>query len=238
MQPHLERTFEAAQSAKQLAVGFKKGEIARLRLGVVNSVAGHVLSNVLTRVRDGVPNFELLMDGGSHSDVVEDALEGELDLVILGHDIDLPDRLRSWALFRESFRLVMPEGHRLAQARTVGIGDLEGETFIERAQCAACNQLRQFCAAAGVTLQFPHRAMREDQVQSMVRAGLGLALVPQTVAVEDGLVAKAIEGTDIQRVVTLGAVSGRRFSPASDAFVKLARTCDWARLPRLSAAAS
>src|ERR1041385_8015381 len=44
MMPHLERTFEAAQTAKELATGFKKGEIAHLRLGGPNSVGASVLS--------------------------------------------------------------------------------------------------------------------------------------------------------------------------------------------------
>lgn len=232
MLPHLERTFEAAQTAKQLAVGFKKGEIAHLRLGVSNSVACHVLTNVLSRVREGVPNFELSMDAGSQGDLIGEALEGELDLVVLGHDQDLPERLRSWSLFREGFRLIVPEGHRLAQAAVVRVADLNAETLIERAQCIACRQLREVCAAANVTLNIMHRATSEDQIQNMVRSGLGLAVAPQSVEIGPGLVAKPIDGADIVRVVTLSSVSGRRFSPASDAFVKLARTRDWSEFAK------
>lgn len=227
MLPHLERTFEAAQSAKQLAQGFKKGEVAHLRLGVANSVASGVLSDLLERLRHGVPNFQLTMGTGGNDDMLGEALEGELDLVVLGHDAELPERVRSWALFREEFRLVLPEGHRLAHEKAIKLADLEGEAFVERDKCVACARLREISTVAGVALSFPHRAPREDQIQSMVRAGLGLALVPQSVALERGLVAKQIDGADLARVVALGAVAGRRFSAASDAFVKLARTRDW-----------
>ena len=227
MQPHLERTYEAAQSAKQLAQGFKKGEIAHLRLGVTNSVSSHVLTNVLTRVHEGVPNFELSMAAGGQADIVGEAIEGELDLVVLGDDSAIPERVRSWTLFREGFRLIMPETHRLAGASTVKLADLQGEPFVTRAECGACERLRSVLAAADVAVSFPHRAASEDQVQNMVRSGLGLAIVPQSIALHEGLVAKAIDGADIERAVTLGSVAGRKFSAASDAFVKLARTRDW-----------
>lgn len=227
MLPHLERTFEAAQTAKQLATGFKKGEIAHLRLGVANSVASQVLSGVLKGVRDGVPNFELTMGAACQGELIEDALEGELDLVVLGNDKDLPERLRNWTLFRENVRLIMPAAHELARGKTVPLAAIADVDFIERAQCPACERLRELATAAGIAINFRHRATSEEQLQNLVRDGFGFGLVPQSVALQPGLIAKQVDGADIQRVVGLGTVAGRKFSPASDAFVKLARTRDW-----------
>lgn len=227
MLPHLERTFEAAQTAKQLATGFKKGEIAHLRLGVANSVGAHVLSGVLKGVREGVPNLELSMGAGRQAQLLDEAIEGDLDLVVLGNDKDIPERLRSWALFREEVRLIVPADHEFAKLDAVPLKALDNLDFIERVQCATCDRLREVGAAAGITLNFPHRATSEDQMQNLVLAGFGLGLVPRSITLLTGLVAKPIDGADIQRVVGLGTVAGRRFSPASDAFVKLARSRDW-----------
>jgi hypothetical protein len=46
-------------------------------------------------------------------------------------------------------------------------------------------------------------------------------------AAGDGIVLKPIDGVAQERAITLGTVAGRKFSAASDAFVKLARTRDW-----------
>jgi DNA-binding transcriptional LysR family regulator len=227
MQPHLERTFEAAQSAKQLAVGFKKGDIAHLRLGVTNSVSSQLITDMLIAVNDSVPNFELTLGGGPQTDVIGKTLEGEHDLIILGHDEQLPERMRNWSLFRETLDLIMPKTHRLASKENITIGDLEGETIVERLQCPACEQLKRLCADSKVTIQFTHSASSDDQIQSIVKAGLGIALQPRSIALQPGIVAKTISDTDFARIVSLGAVAGRRFSPASDVFVKLARTRDW-----------
>ncbi|MBI1213288.1 MAG: LysR family transcriptional regulator [Alphaproteobacteria bacterium] len=227
MLPHLERTFEAAQTAKQLATGFKKGEIAHLRLGVANSVSSHLLAGVLKGVRDGVPNFELTMDAACQSDLVDEAVEGDLDLVVLGNDKNLPERLRSWTLFRENVWLIMPATHELAALSPVPLTSLDGRDFVERAQCGSSERLREIASEIGITLNFRHRATSEEQLQNLVQAGFGLGLVPQTITLQQGLIARQIDGAELQRSVGLGAVAGRRFSVASDAFVKLARTRDW-----------
>lgn len=227
MQPHLERTFEAARSAKELATVFKKGEVAHLRLGVANSVSSEILAGVLRGVHESVPNFELTMGAGRQGDLVESALEGELDLVVLGNDAELPERLRSWTLFHEEVRIVMPTSHELAKSETVSLADLQNVAFIELVQCKACNTMRDLGTASGKPITFRHRATNEDQLQNLVLAGYGFGLVPQSVQLRAGLVAKKLSNTDINRAVGLGAVSGRRFSPASDAFVKLARSRDW-----------
>jgi len=227
MQPHLERTFEAARSAKELATVFKKGEVAHLRLGVSNSVSSEILGSVLRGVHEGVPNFELTLGAGRQSDLVEAALEGDLDLVVLGNDAELPERLRCWTLFNEAVRIVMPAGHELAKGETVSIADLNKMDFIELVQCQACNKMRDLATASGVTVNFRHRATNEDQLQNLVQAGFGFGLVPQSIQLRPGLVARKLSNADISRAVGLGTVPGRRFSPASDAFVKLARSRDW-----------
>jgi DNA-binding transcriptional LysR family regulator len=227
MQPHLERTFEAARSAKELATVFKKGEVAHLRLGVSNSVSSEILASVLKGVREGVPNFELTMGAGQQGDLVGAALEGDLYLVVLGNDAELPERLRSWTLFRETVRIVMPAGHALAGRETVSLSDLASIDFIELVQCQACTTLRDLGSASGDPINFRHRATNEDQMQNLVLAGFGFGLVPQSIQLRAGLVARKLGNADISRAVGLGTVPGRRFSPASDAFVKLARSRDW-----------
>jgi len=227
MLPHLERTFEAARSAKELATVFKKGEVAHLRLGVSNSVSSEILASVLKGVHEGVPNFELTMGAGRQGDLVGAALEGDLDLVVLGNDAELPERLRSWTLFHEAVRIVMPAGHALAKSESVSLSELNSVDFVELVQCQACATLRDLGTASDVTINFRHRATNEDQLQSLVLAGFGFGLVPQSIQLRPGLVARKLNDADIRRAVGLGTVPGRRFSPASDAFVKLARSRDW-----------
>ena len=77
--------------------------------------------------------------------------------------------------------------------------------------------------------KFLKRVASCDQVVALVREGLGVAALPSSMVAGSGLTVRPIEGTTIDRAITLGTVAGRKFSAASDAFVKLARTRDWAK---------
>ena len=67
MLPHIEQSYLAAQSARALAEALKRGDIVHLRLGLTNSVPSRLFTDVLNGVRDGVPNFELTVEGGPES---------------------------------------------------------------------------------------------------------------------------------------------------------------------------
>jgi DNA-binding transcriptional LysR family regulator len=229
MQPHLERTFEAAQSAKQLATSYKKGEVAHLRLGISATVSAAAVTNVLGSVRQAVPAFELTLDGGADARLLEEAVAGDLDLIVVGDDHDLPERVRAWTLHREPLVAVMQKGHKLASQKSIAIADLDGVEVIQLTNCPIAERIRQMCAGAGITPKFTTRAANCDQIVSLIREGLGIATLPESMAAGTDLVTKPIEGLNIERSITLGTVAGRRFSPASDAFVKLARARDWSK---------
>ena len=227
MLPHIEQSYLAAQSARALAEAFKRGDIAVLRLGLSESVSSRLFADVLNGVRGGVPNFELAMEGGPENQIGESLLKGNADLIVLAEDGDLHERVRTWPLFRENFRLVMPVSHPLAAKVTVMLADLDGEDIIERVKCGGCRRFRELCAASGVMPRFRHRVDDIDDLLNLVRAGFGVGLVSRSTRLTEGVVSRQVDSVEISREVTLATVAGRPFSAATDAFVKLARMRDW-----------
>jgi hypothetical protein len=76
----------------------------------------------------------------------------------------------------------------------------------------------------------------------MASAGFGAILAPEHAPRPPSLAAIPIEGDPVRREVQLLAVAGRQYSPALDAFIKVARVRDWTsaldELRRASAPAS
>jgi hypothetical protein len=76
----------------------------------------------------------------------------------------------------------------------------------------------------------------------MASAGFGAILAPDHAPTLPSLAAIPIEGDPVRREVQLLTVAGRQYSPALDAFIKVARVRDWTttfdRLRRPSAPAS
>jgi hypothetical protein len=72
-----------------------------------------------------------------------------------------------------------------------------------------------------------HRANRNLHLQHLAAAGFGIILAPEHMPRLPSLKALPIEGDPVWQKVRLLAVQGRRYSPAVDAFVKVARLRDW-----------
>jgi DNA-binding transcriptional LysR family regulator len=225
----LQRTFDAAQAARQLASGFKKGDMVHLRVGVSRSVPAAAVAGVLGGVHQAVPSLELTLETGADAKLVDDAVAGDLDIFVAGDDVDLPEKVRSWTLCREPLVAAMSEKHPLAKAQTLTPKDFDGVDMIELANCPIAARFRQLCTDAGVTPRFLRRVASCDQVVALVGEGLGVATLPPSMIAGTTLTTRPIEGTTLDRAMTLGTVAGRKFSAASDAFVKLARTRDWAK---------
>jgi DNA-binding transcriptional LysR family regulator len=230
MLPHLERTFEAAQAAKALARGIGKVQVAPLNLGLAQSIKSPQVTDVLSEVGAGLPGFQLTLSLGSSSDVLQAAVRGELDLIIVERPGEAPERLEAWELFDQIYVVVVRADHRFAALDGVAIADLHEEPFIERAS-EPNPHFEAACAAAGATPAVRHRVPDDEQLERMAMAGLGACLLPEGMKLGNGLVARVIRDAELKRVVVLGAIGGRQRPPAAEAFIRAARARSWDPLP-------
>jgi DNA-binding transcriptional LysR family regulator len=230
MLPHLQRTFEAAQAAKALARGIGKVRVAPLTLGLAQSVKSPQVADVLGEVGTGLPGFQLTLNLGSSGELLQAAIRGELDLVIVERPDECPDRLDEWELFNQRYVFVVRSDHRLAALDGVAVADLHGEPLIERSSEPNLS-FRSACEAAGVQPDIRHRVPDDEQLHSLAEAGLGACLLPDGMKLAKGLVARAILGAEFKRIVILGSIGGRQRPPAAEAFIRAARARSWEPLP-------
>jgi len=227
MLPHLQRTFDAAQAAKALARGIGKVQVAPLTLGVAQSVKSPQVGDTLGEVGSGLPGFQLTLSLGSSGDILQRAIKGELDLIIVERPDEMPERLEEWELFQQVYVVVVRSDHRLAALEAVAVSDLHGEDLIERAS-EPNFAFRSACAAAGAEPVVRHLAPDDEQLHRLAEAGLGACLLPEGLPLGSGLVARAIHDAELKRVVILGSVGGRQRQPAAEAFIRAARARSWA----------
>jgi DNA-binding transcriptional LysR family regulator len=137
--------------------------------------------------------------------------------------------LNQWKIAQESCVVVMPPDHRLAPCNSLTAQDLDGETVLFGERCGGfAHRLRTACGE-----RFVQRPCGGSWIQmlDLVRAGLGLALLPDGLALSAGLVARPLVQPKLERSILLTAVAGRRQSPAVANLIKLCR----ARAPRAPA---
>jgi DNA-binding transcriptional LysR family regulator len=68
---------------------------------------------------------------------------------------------------------------------------------------------------------------RDDWVQGMIKAGLGIGFIPEFSVTDPALVSRQLIDPGFERTISLVTVRGRPHSPALGAFVRQARAFGW-----------
>jgi len=226
MVPHLQITYDSAQAAKQLARGVEKAQVTPLALGIDSAIEAGALGDVLKDLGEGLPGFELSLTTGNAQQLLDAAMSGDLDLVIVELPDDVPDRIDSWTLFRHSYFMVTRADHPLAARANRPFSAACDELWIDH-DGRGCVHLKALAASQGFEPDIRHRASSIEHVKQLVAAGLGSAFMPKPREASD-VQAFKFDDVDVERDVALGAVSGRQRSVAADAFVRASRARNWA----------
>lgn len=226
MKPYLEQIAQASEIAHAEATGFKKLRKAPLRLGVMCTIGPVRLVPFLDRLRAEIPSVEIVMSEGPGKKIVADMVKGEFDVALVGLPA-YPDKLHIHPLYTERYVVSFGKGHRFEQMNAVPLAELDGEDYLSRAHCEYPDHFDSLGIPDKCEVHVRYRSEREDWIQALVLAGMGCAVMPEFLPIVPGIATRIIVDPEISRTVSVATVAGRRFSPAVQAFVKLAQRHDW-----------
>jgi LysR family hydrogen peroxide-inducible transcriptional activator len=227
MRPHLENILSNTESATTTAKSFLTLEGAPLRLGVMCTVGPLRCIGLMARFNQEHPGVSVSLKEGVPAELAEMLQQGELDLAIMAGPQGFADRFKVEPLYRERFVVAFPPGHRFQQQEAVRTIDCGGESYLMRINCEYATCWDDFLAEHKVDLKEVYRSEREDWIQSMVMAGLGICFLPEFTSVLPGLSTRPLIEPEVFREVAMVTVPGRRYSPAVAAFVKTLKRHRW-----------
>ncbi len=172
------RILEEVDAAKREATeakGLLRGTVA---IGVLPTIAPYLLPDVMARFTKKYPGVEVVVQEDTTARLLKLALAYEIDLALASQPIHDP-RLEVRELFAEELLLALPPGHPLTRQRAVNAADLKGERLIvmKEGHCLG-GQVLGFCDRRDLRPQISFRSAPLETVQALVRAGLGISLIP------------------------------------------------------------
>lgn len=201
------------------------GETARLRLGFVSAVLSPRLIEVLKTFRERRPDVQLLVQDMSPSEQLNGINGGSLDGGFIGlkpHGAAPGIRFRSWV--REPLVALIPKEHRLAQRKSFPLKELAGEglvTVSSQAAPAFTTHLRELCRKAGFRPRITLESARAQAVAVMVAAGIGIAILPKSLAQVTDKAVVVARLTDVPPITHVFAHRSGTQSNAMSAFLRL-----------------
>jgi LysR family transcriptional regulator, hydrogen peroxide-inducible genes activator len=192
---HAERVLQEVELARTKVRDAGKELRGRVSLGALPTVAPYLLPVMLRAFGEENPNVEVVAHEDTTARLVLALERQELDLALTSLPIG-SFQLAETVLFEEELVLAVPLGHRLAAKRSITAEDLERESFIlmQEGHCLG-GQALQFCESRGFAPRVSFRSAQVETMLAMVRAGLGVSLVPT-----------------MAKSATRGGVAFRRFS--------------------------
>jgi LysR family hydrogen peroxide-inducible transcriptional activator len=178
----LEEVDAAKREAKE-ATELLRGAVT---FGVLPTLAPYLLPDAMAGFTAKYPGVELVVQEDTTAQLLRLALAGEADFALVSHPIN-DDRLEVTDWFSEELLLALPSGHPLARKRVVRPADLDGERLIvmKEGHCLG-DQVLSFCGQRGVRPNISFRSAQLETIQSLVRAGLGISLIPAMAAASEG----------------------------------------------------
>jgi DNA-binding transcriptional LysR family regulator len=224
--PMLERALASTEAVRRRARQFQQKEVAPLAIGLAPSISASLVLEPIAEIRKFVPGLHVELREEPPSRLVELLLEGEINVALVGDLDDTPERIDEWALFAERYVAVLAPSHQLASLPAIGVEALREAIILDRSGCDVALKFHRLCFPEAPP-HHSHRSSRELHLQHLAAAGFGILLAPEHMPRLPSLKALPIEGDPVWREVRLLAVQGRHYSPALDAFVKVARLRDW-----------
>lgn len=212
-----QRILSSVEDAARRARRFADGKAGTLRIGLTGTASYTQLPVLARLVKEQLP--EVVLD--IHTEMLTPAIElalaaAELDVGVLRPPVRDP-ALAVRPVAREKFVVALPDGHRLAAADSVTIGELRAEDFImypAGSRSVVHDAVVRACQAADFYPRVAHESTKTSTQLSLVAAGLGVAVLPESV-----------------RGIALAGVQYRTVSGADDVELALAwRRIDASRL--------
>ena len=227
MLPILRQCYQTALTAKVVAASIRKGEAAPLAVAVSRTVPLRPFTSILRELSRAVPGLRIKLRRGSGNEVAEYLKSGTVELAIGGPLGEVWSRLDTFPLFEESFGLVVNRDHRLACENTAEFRDLTSETLVIDTECEMADELRARLESNGIVDAATHQATTREDVLALLKAKLGVAIVPMEPTEMAGLRRIPLQQLDLVRRVSAYTVAGRPRAIACDTLLNMLRAADW-----------
>ena len=194
--PEARIIMRLAQSASLVAKRIARGKTGLIKIGFTAASAYNFLPTLVTTCIKRLPDIDLSLKEMVSGDQLDAIGSGQLDIGFLRPPIVRPG-LDAVRVFTEELQLAVPSTHPLARKKAVSLADLDGQPFVMYAPYESryfYDLLVAQFAQANIRPQYVQHLGQIHSILSLVRAGLGVALVPRSASSLhlDGVLIRAI----------------------------------------------
>lgn len=183
--PEAYQALEHAARMREQASAGSDGEVGTVRLCFVGTVTYELLPRALTESRARHPKMKVELHELTNTAIAAGLSQGTFDIGIVRYPMTAPAGMVMDIVEEDTFWIALPTGHRLARRKRVALADFADDPFVFPSAVqmpALCGISMAACQAAGFFPRIAQEAIQLQTVISLVQCGMGVALIPSSVA--------------------------------------------------------
>jgi LysR family hydrogen peroxide-inducible transcriptional activator len=175
------RVLDEVGKIQHMARGSHDQLAGALRIGAIPTIGPYLLPDLIPLLRKRAPAMPLVIEENLTGNLAPMLREGELDCVLIALPFALPG-VKTLVLYEEPFSIVVPQGHRWEQRKSVRPSELADENLLvlNSGHCFR-DQVLEACPGQPNTALPEGRAGNSlETIRNMVASGLGVSVVPSS----------------------------------------------------------
>ncbi len=214
--------LSAARQDLQEVIDPDRGRVA---LGFVHSRGPRDVPRLLDAFLAAYPDISFTLKQGGAPALLDQLWRGALDVAISAPMPPADERLESVVLGEERLCLIVASDHRFASRRSIDLRQAATETFIALTPHHGLREVfEMLCQRAGFSPQSAFEGEEHETLRGLVRAGLGVAVLPRAAHRDPKLVEIALSDPTARRQIGAVWQRGRRLAPAARRFIAFLTT--------------
>jgi DNA-binding transcriptional LysR family regulator len=225
--PNFRQIFDTANQTREQARRLSREHKELVRVGVMCTIDFDLILPGFAACQDGATAVDMSFREGNLEALTDHLDRGDIDLGVMCSPYDTPKRFTARPLFRERYVVAIGDDHRFNGRTHVDMSELNRERYCDRVQCEFSNYIDRLLQDRGVDVDVVQQSPREDWIQAMVRANLGIAFMPESLARDAGLAFVHTADCVIEREVNVLSQADRAITAAQQAVVDSLATYPW-----------
>jgi len=213
----------------------RSGDGGRVVCGTFQSITVRLIPDLVAAMREELPAVMLsLYESDYHEELIERVVDGQIDVAFLSSPAS-DARLEMIPLGLDPYVLLTPAERGRGRPGPFPLRDLVGRPMIGQKESDYQSHVDDGLRAHGVSPVYTFRTNDNGGVQAMVRAGLGVAVMPMlTVDTADpGIAVRQLEPALVPRTIYVGLRREGARLPAAERVAQLARRISRPHLRRM-----
>lgn len=220
--PVAQRVLSEVHTAKEAVAAVTGVLRGRLGVGTIQLLTWVDLPASLSRFHQAHPGVEIALGEAPVDELLKELLAGDLDIAYIARDQSrLPETLSVLATWEEELVIIAPRDHPLARQDQVLLSSLGQEPFVDfQAGSGLQKVVERLCEEAHLERHITLSVTQLDLLISLVRVGLGVAIIPAPVAERTDLASIRIAPLVPHRQVALVTRTPQPSNPAAVALLR------------------